>query len=352
MKSFFRLVAILLLLLSASTARPTTIDKGLIVEIESGNVREVRRLLDAGANANASDDFGVTPLHYAAAMGHSELLELLIARGANINARSKEGVSPLYVAADRGGAEATRLLISHGADVNVRTRSNYTPLTPAATNGDLAMVELLIEHNADVSAVDGEGRSPLLWALKGLQAKWTITSSAPGAVSERKEMGEAAVNEHREMLGSVPGHWLDVAKLLIEHGADVNIALEDDTPIGFAALMGEKELVRALLAKGANINGAENAYETPLHAAIAEKHRDTAEFLVNSGADVNAWNRSRRTPLHFVAHYMDDPELVELMISRGANVNAKDKNGATPLSFAAKARNKKTAKVLRSRGGK
>lgn len=352
MTTSLRSIAIFLSLLSATTISQAASDQDFIAAIELGNVQEVRRLLEAGADVNARDNLGATPLHHAAAAGHSKLLKLLITEGADINARNNEGVSPLYVAVDRGGAKAAALLISSGADVNIRTQSDFTPLTPAATNGDLSVVRLLIDHNADVNVIDREGRSPLLWALKGLQGKWIINSSSPGAVAERKEMGDAAFKQFKEALDGVPGQWREVAMLLIDRGADINIENDDDTPLAMAALVDDKGLVEALLKKGANINGAKHAYETPLHAAIAENQRKMAEFLIKNGADVNARNMSQRTPLHFIAHYMDDPKLVEMMINRGADVNAKDKNGATPLAFAINARNKKTARLLRSHGGK
>lgn len=399
---FLQSAASMLALLSAYATAQAVADQDLVAAIEAGNVQEVGRLLAAGADVNSSvadsggtpllkamerlthppsieqrlrsdtidsvaivellltngadvkagDHTGITPLHYAVAAGHEDLLTRFIEKGAVINARNNEGVSPLYIAVNVGRADLAALLIARGAEVNTRTRSDYTPLTVAASRGDLSVVKLLVEHNADVNVIDREGKSPLLWTLKGLQGKWIINSSSPGAVDERKEMGDAALQEFREVLNSVPGHWIAVAKLLIEHGADVNIALEDDTPIAIAALVGDKALIGTLLEKGANINGVKHAYETPLHAAIAERHRDMVEFLVKNGADVNAPNRSGRTPLHFVAHYMDDPELVKVMINRGANVNARDMNGATPLRFAINARNNKTAKVIQSHGGK
>jgi cytohesin len=154
----------------------------------------------------------------------------------------------------------------------------------------------------------------------------------------------------------VKGQWHEVALLLINHGADVNITMtatiDTDTPLLIAAIVGDKGLAEALIDKGAAVNGARGANETPLHAAISEGHRDVAELLINKGANVNARNMSQRTPLHFLAAFMDDRELAELMIAKGADVNTVDKGGNTPLAFATRSGHNAVAEVLRQHGGK
>jgi ankyrin repeat protein len=70
----------------------------------------------------------MTPLHQAAARGHKEVVELLIAKGADVNAKAENGVAPLHVAAGAGHKEIAELLIAKGADVDTRTGSGETPL--------------------------------------------------------------------------------------------------------------------------------------------------------------------------------------------------------------------------------
>jgi ankyrin repeat protein len=151
------------------------------------------------------------------------------------------------------------------------------------------------------------------------------------------------------------GQWNEVALLLIDRGADVNVAIpgsaDTDTPLLVASTVGDKALVAAFIGKGADVNGAKGANETPLHSAIAESHQDVAELLVGAGANVNARNMSQRTPLHFVARFMGSGGLAELLIAKGAEVKAKDKEGRTPLDFATAAGNASVAEVLRRHGG-
>ena len=87
-----------------------------------GNIEAVKQNLAAGADVNAKDSFGMTPLNRAAGNGHKEILELLISKGADVNAKNAEGDTSLHSAADRGHKEILELLISKGADVNAEGR--------------------------------------------------------------------------------------------------------------------------------------------------------------------------------------------------------------------------------------
>jgi cytohesin len=123
------------------------------------------------------------------------------------------------------------------------------------------------------------------------------------------------------------------------------------TPLGAASTVGDRALAEALLAHGAKISDASTG-ETPLHAAIAERHGDVAELLIDKGADVNARNMSQLTPLHFLGVYMHAPKLAELLIQKGADVNAREQAGHTPLEVAIRAGNAEVAEVLRRHGAK
>jgi len=87
--------------------KPTTIDSSKINAdlrraAESGNIDEVRTLLDAGAELNATDDEGFTALMYASWIGHSEVAKLLIEAGVDVNAQAKEGGTALMIASEVG----------------------------------------------------------------------------------------------------------------------------------------------------------------------------------------------------------------------------------------------------------
>lgn len=111
-----------------------------------GDIDEVKRLLDEGADINAKSESGWTPLHWAVSEGHESVVELLVARGADINAQFRLGGTPLSFAAIKGQKDMVEFLLAKGADINTGT-----PLVGAAANGHTAVVELLLAKGADVN---------------------------------------------------------------------------------------------------------------------------------------------------------------------------------------------------------
>jgi len=126
-----------------------------------GDLKKVRKLVEEGADVNARDNIGYTPLHYAASYGHLDVARLLLEEGADVNARDNAGWTPLHWAAAYGHVDVARLLVERGADVNARDNIGYTPLHYAASYGHLDVARLLIESGADINARDDRGRTPL-----------------------------------------------------------------------------------------------------------------------------------------------------------------------------------------------
>ena len=131
----------------------------------------------------------------------------------------------------------------------------------------------------------------------------------------------------------------DVARLLMDHGADVNerdkAGDEDDwTPLHYGASYNAPKVVRLLLARGADINAKDKGGWTPLHIAAGKNGVGVARLLIDRGAEVNARNKDGYTPLHDAAA-KNATEAARLLIDRGAGVDAKAKTDMTPLHIAA-----------------
>ena len=84
--------------------------------VRKRNIENVKELLDMGAQIDAVNKYGRTPLLYAALNGHTDIVKLLLDRGAEVDARDEEGWAPLRRAVNAGITEMTKLLIQHGAD--------------------------------------------------------------------------------------------------------------------------------------------------------------------------------------------------------------------------------------------
>ncbi|HEY9151462.1 MAG TPA: ankyrin repeat domain-containing protein [Anaerolineales bacterium] len=110
-----------------------------------GNLETARYLINSGARVNSpsQNEMNVTPLHSAAAGGHTELVKLLLEHGANPNAVQKSGFTPLHAAAQNGDVQSIHALLFHGADADIKSAEGKTPLDYAAEGNKTKAVELL-----------------------------------------------------------------------------------------------------------------------------------------------------------------------------------------------------------------
>src|ERR1035438_8948319 len=141
-----------------AAAGPAAAETGaLLTEAALKGQTDIADLLIAkGANVDARDKSGATPLHQAALKGNLAFATLLLQHGADVNARDRDGATPLHNAALSGGSEMAALLLDKGATVNAReagdAESGATPLYLAAAWGRTSIVELLVARGADVNA--------------------------------------------------------------------------------------------------------------------------------------------------------------------------------------------------------
>ena len=156
---------------------------------------------------------------------------------------------------------------------------------------------------------------------------------------------------------------IEAAQEAIEDGADVNAIVNERTPFSAATWKGQTEIVKLLIAEGADVNTKDERRETPLHWAVEYGHTEIAELLMAKDADVNAKDMHSKTPLHWAAR-KGSTQFIELLIAKGANVNAKDSieqkffqatlpsKERTPLDLATLHKQQQVADLLRKHGAK
>ena len=134
----------------AAAAGPTALR---VAAHHEGHTGAVKALLAAGADIDATNDHGATPLHYAAHQGHTEIVKSLLDAGADSTAATDDGITPLYIAAQSGRTESVEALLAAGADMDV-TAGQYgvTPLAIAAHQAHTGVVKALLAAGADKQA--------------------------------------------------------------------------------------------------------------------------------------------------------------------------------------------------------
>ncbi|MFO0897751.1 MAG: ankyrin repeat domain-containing protein [Pirellulales bacterium] len=247
-----------------------------------GNVKLIEGLLDRGAEidqpAVEERGNGLTPLHFAAWRGHVPAIELLLKRHANIDAEAPDGDTPVRMAAGAAQLDAARALLKAGAK-----NDEFV----AASLGQLEFLKQRHSKAQPVPALRGGGqRTPLHYAAANGQlevARWLIEQGADvNAEAGRYE------NEHGStaLHAAVRRGDVSAARLLLEAGANVNAPGYGFSPLHDAESV---EMARLLLSRGADVNGkAWHDGSTPLHYAALHGNLELVKLLIESGADVNA----------------------------------------------------------------
>ena len=206
---------------------------------------ELRKGFDPSDYNAADAQASMTPLHIAAALGHTSIVTTLLDAGVKVDLRTTDGTTPLLFACANDKRETAETLLSRGAKPDIAPSSGEMkgshPLILASGNKDTDLVRALLTHGADVNAVGAFG-----------------TTAATAL-----------------MMASVVGD-LNTATLLVDNGANVNqIPAGGMPPLSAAVQFGNTELVRFLLSKGAipSLGDAQTAEQKNL-PVMAQMLRD------------------------------------------------------------------------------
>jgi ankyrin repeat protein len=338
----------------------------------NGNAALIELLVKAGADPNAALPGGETPLMTAARTGSLPSVKALLSHGALVDGKEEgRGQTALMWAAAEGHAAVVQTLIAAKADVQARLPSGFTPLLFAVREGRLAVVRMLLEAGVDVNApipADGPrrrgyggrlppaGMTPLLLAVQN--AHFELAG----------ELLEAGANPNVDLTGYTVLHAITAVR---KPGVGDN----DPAPEG-SGTIGSLELVKKLAARGANLNArmtrrvnlnntrANEIGATPFFLAALTADAELMKTLVALGADSRLTNVENSTPLMVAAGLAtrspgEDAgtesevlEAVQAALELGADVNAVDNNGETAMHAAAYKNLPKVVKFLAERGAK
>jgi len=341
----------------------------------NGDAAMIALFLKAGADVNVSLPEGETPLMAAARTGSVDAVRVLLENGAHVNAKENwKKQTALMWAAHEGNAEAAKYLLAAGAPLDDRSIFGWTPLLFAARQGQDEVIRVLVAAGANVNEKLPDGTGALVTAIQGLNYQTASLLLDAGIDPNADAQGWTALHQlvwsRRPQRGqNNPGQKpkgttssLELAKLLVEHGADINARQTKEpnadmegrnslnrygaTAFFLAAKSCDVPMMQALLALGAdpflgNVDG-----DTPLMVAAGvgvysqgespgepEESAEAVKILIDLGAPVNDHDKNNETPLHGPA-WRGSNEAVTLLVNAGAKLDVRNNRGWLPLTIA------------------
>ena len=348
------------------------------VACSTHHLKVIRYLIEQGADT--SDTYTVFSMSshkalmlLACVYGHAELIRLVLEHGADINSFDFLGQDALFVAAREGQVEVVKVLLECDIGEPIYECSillayeeackwrhievakcmiaskymkeacahgGYCPWVPAVASGLLALVEYIIDQGVDVNSTDQSGNTMLLTAYK--HTKWTIIKlllvrgADPNPLDRRGHRLIYTVmfdNRSQSTDMIIADSSRQLAQLLLDHGADLNLPCKDGSTILLIVLTQYRymsnrvyiELITWLLDRGADANLVDTRTgKTSLLIAVTDGHIDLVKLLLEHGADVNYVNYKTDMTALMIAAVTGHLELVKLLLEHYADVTQLD----------------------------
>lgn len=222
----------------------------LMKAIYHENYEMIETLVNSKANLNIKNNEGYSALLHAAHKNNNKICELLIKNKADVNSFNKKNIAPLFVISNLGNMEILKLLINNKANINFKNQDGFTPVHTAVNNDKMEVVEELLKNGADPNITNYKSISPLHTALSLIKN-------------------------------------INILKLLLEYGAHVDhYDQHGNTPLVYACYMGNLEMVKLLVNKGADIECSKGE-RTPMETAVYHNYDEIVEYFIEKGAKIS-----------------------------------------------------------------
>jgi len=319
----------------------------------------VRRLVAAGADVRARDEYGRSALSRATEFGDAGVLAALLSVDSTTDLAASMGLSELHGAALRGSAAEIRKLLAAGANAGARDKWGMTALMWGACSGDEATVGALLEsRDAGVDAMSKDGQTAV--HIAAVEGRASVVGRLLSAGADAALRG---ASRRTLLMYAASSGDIDTVDLVLSSGKAVGVdALDvgETTALSYAAGLGHVSVVRRLLAAGADAGLRSRKGHTALMSAAKARHADAMTVLLSSGrcGDLEARDDEGRTALTMAAcraklspcvEGLAAEDAVSVLLDWGADLRSPADFLATGYGLNCKIASPAVAGLLRSR---
>ncbi|KAK5121864.1 hypothetical protein LTR85_004435 [Meristemomyces frigidus] len=289
-------------------AIPAGARAALVTAVQEQNHKMVEHLLDSGVPPDNGPERNL--LRVAVANHDIDSVRLLLLFGADANAGDIVGLTPLYTATEALFFEAAQLLLKYGANPNLSAGTqDETPFSLSLSDGRAHLAQLYLKHGADPDVLMGNGDTPFVHAMNKSTASSLVDWMLVYDANPNKKNGHGET----PLFAAINAERLDLVTLLLDRGADTN--LPGPKHMLWPAVH-RPQILELLLKRGANLQRAPGVLEL----ATSINSPQAVDILLKYGADPNAKKDGIFTPL-CTAIRDDRGSLVDIMLASGADPN-------------------------------
>ena len=312
----------------------------------------ISRLLQTHSMVDCKDNLNTTPLMYAAAAGHSSVVQALLREGADPNNSCLRGTTALHQAIIHDHTEvAQHILNVPSVDVNIIDRKvdDRTPLMLAIYYRRINIVPMILRTpGLDINLSTGQSMTTALNLAASYDHPETVRQilALPGVDVDKRDHWSTPLAR------AATAGFASVVEALLDHGADPNIQEGPNSASGTALNRaidhGHLAVVRLLLQRGANVRVLDTYDRTIVHSAAVNGQTEILRILFErpTGVDINAQGTNGRTALHDAA-YFNYCETVKILVENGARTDIHDGADRSPLGVAKDMNNLEALELLR-----
>ncbi|KAH0563806.1 putative ankyrin repeat protein RF_0381 [Cotesia glomerata] len=322
----------------------------LCIAAALGDFKTVSSLINQGALINTSCDYdselkSCTVLHLAARNGNKATLEILLKEGADVQARNEDGETPLHIAITKGNTEAVELLVQHGADVHSvspKWETGFTPLHQAIANNKKEIVNILISGGADINS--DTWILPIHYAALndcGEIIKILLDNGVYVDTLDRNGKTPLNIAIHAQKLKSIEWILKYCPNLKCQSNNDILDIIDSYNKFEY------KKVIAMLFKYGVTIKQHHIQNKQIIFTAVELGFVKIVEKLLKLGVCPNTVlnNDLMYSMLHIACLHRQN-EVVKLLINKGADVNCRDHQGKTPLFYAVHNSDGRIIKIL------